>query len=132
MSTCPQGVAWCEQHDVLIAPDDGGQPVEFHTARLFTRYAPVQPSIPSTALTACDCTMFSAGLGIALQQATTHGQSLTPEDARELAAALIRGAELVEAARSATCPSCGCPAAPGELASSEDGRLQCLEPSAVP
>lgn len=55
------------------------------------------------------------GPGMCLQQHSSPPMMIQPDEARQLAAALIAGAEIVEAAQTATCTSCGRSVVPGDI-----------------
>ncbi len=113
--TCPE---WCTQHRVYDTVDTDGSHPQRHTGWLFTRYAPIQPELPSTALyvTETEChSLVMTGPRLCLQQFDNPPQPLKPDEARRLAAALIAGADLVDAVRTAACPSCGDRVVPAEL-----------------
>ena len=115
--TCPD---WCTQHEVLDVTDDEGRLVERHLQWLYAQYAPIQPDMPSIALYVIEASALSRGPGMSLRTFDGLPMTLQPDQARTLAAALLKGAEIVEAARTATCPGCQRPVVPAELESRQE------------
>ena len=114
---CPQ---WCTQHEVLDVIDDDGRLVERHHQWLYAQWAPIFPEWPSVALYISESSSLPFGPGIALRRFDEPPGSIQPDEARRLAAALLKGAEIVEAARTATCPGCQRPVVPAELESRQE------------
>ena len=115
---CPTGTAWCEQHRVGGITDD--QPIECRQP-LFTKHTPLAESgLPAVALYVSKVNVFHRP-GMGLTQYDHTPQSISPQEARELAAALLHGAAIVEAANTAICPGCGRSAPPGELEETDGG-----------
>lgn len=112
---CPSGVDWCEQHDVLDVVDEDGHNPERHTRWLYTHYAPAVPETPAVALYVSGVDAFTSGPGMALRSYDDPAMSIEPDQARALAAALLEGAAIVEAARTAVCPGCSRRVTPATL-----------------
>jgi len=115
--TCP---GWCTQHEVLDVTDDDGRLVERHHQWLYAQWAPIQPDRPSVALYVSEASALSRGPGMSLQRGDGPPMALQPDQARRLAAGLLKGAEIVEAARTATCPGCQRTMVPAELESRQE------------
>jgi hypothetical protein len=115
--TCPP---WCTQHEVLEVTDDDGRLVERHHQWLYSQWAPILPERPSLALYVSEASVLSHGPNMALQRFDEPPGSIQPDEARRLAAALLKGAEIVEAARTATCPGCLRSVVPAELESRQE------------
>lgn len=115
--TCPD---WCTQHEVLDVTDDDGRLVERHHQWLYAQWAPILPERPSVALYVSEASALSWGPSMGLQRFGGPPASIEPDEARTLAAALLKGAEIVEAARTATCPGCQRPVVPAELESRQE------------
>lgn len=114
---CPP---WCTQHEVLDMTDDDGRLIERHHQWLYTQWVPMLPERPSVALYVSEVSALSSGPGMGLQRFDEPPSSIQPDEARRLAAALLQGAEIVEAARTATCPVCERPVVPAELESRQE------------
>ena len=115
--TCPD---WCTQHEVLDVTDDDGRLVERHLQWLYAQWAPACPERPSIAVYVIEASALSWGPGMSLRVFDGVPRALQPDEARKLAAGLLKGAEIVEAARSATCPGCQRPVVPAELESRQE------------
>ncbi|MHB8297970.1 MAG: hypothetical protein ACYDDW_05250 [Dermatophilaceae bacterium] len=116
--TCPP---WCTQHEVLDVTDDDGRLVERHLQWLYAQWVPACPERPSIAVYVIEASALSSGPGMSLRTFDGVPMALQPDQARRLAAALLKGAEIVEAARTATCPGCQRPVVPAEL----ENRQEC-------
>jgi hypothetical protein len=89
--------------------------------------APIQPERPSVALYISEVSALSHGPSMGLQRFDGPPASIEPDEARRLAAALLKGAEIVEGARTAMCPVCQRPVVPAEL----EDRPDCFQCEAI-
>lgn len=119
---CPD---WCTAHEVHDVTDDNGHTMESHRAWLFYKRAPLTTTGPPLLAfdlhEPCDfvygddvCRLLGPAISF-YRGDDGPPHTLEPEEARELAAGLLRAAEAVEAARTALCPVCGRAVAPGWL-----------------
>jgi hypothetical protein len=118
--TCPD---WCTHHSRLV--NEWGDHAETCASVLFETHPPLAPdntrptaSLYVSATTVHEGSTIPAGqtsLGMGMSVFDSIPWGVQPEDARALAAALIRGAELVEASRTATCPECRRHVHPGDI-----------------
>lgn len=123
MSTLPTCPAWCADHRVTEFEDrtivHHGVILFYKTldcsdTPLFNLYASSTEDLPTHEYDFPEP-------GLALQVRDGTPSAVEPEDARRMAAALIRGAEIVEASRTATCVGCGRAVHPNDA----DGCIRC-------
>ena len=134
---CPE---WCTQHR---ATEHGpGETVESCNGSLYVQRLSMSEETSRfvfhlyvSAYTVTGAGPLNGGSGPALALVEDRGpdsmaRGMSPEQAREMADALIRGAEIVEASRTAVCANCGAASHPLDLYT-EDGDIaesggQCL------
>lgn len=112
-STCPD---WCDQHS--RNEDSSGAVVDSHVGSLWTKWLPFLQDAEGNRgwtfwLYVRESNVSGAGEydghhdpGLVLQEYGCIPRTLDPEAARAMAAALIRGAEIVEASLTARCAVC--------------------------
>lgn len=109
--SCPAGVGWCHDHEVLDVEYDDGRRLERHRRELFTHVAGDPDFMPGLTL---DVTDFGQDLSdgprlslrMSLGQHPARAVCLEPDQARELAVALLAASGIVEAVSTATCGRC--------------------------